>query len=116
MTVLNATAHRSLFSGGLPGRPRLVESKTTDELAADQGLLVEAALRLTPLDHGRVVAGHDGTHTRCVRWVTIIEGPVEDFVAPGELVLTIGATYDEAGFTRFAGDVAAAGAAALCVC
>lgn len=116
MNVLNAAAHHGLFSGGLHGRPRLVESKADDDVASDPGLVVEAALRLTPLDRGQVVAGHDGTRTRCVRWVAIIEGPVEDFVAPGELVLTIGAAHDEAGFIRFASDVAAAGAAALCVC
>ncbi|MEV0288873.1 PucR family transcriptional regulator ligand-binding domain-containing protein [Kribbella sp. NPDC050820] len=81
----------------------------------EPGLSVEAALRLPPLDHGRVVAGQNGTRTRHVRWVTVMEGPVEDFVAPGEFVVTIGAGCNDDAFTRFAGEIANADAAALCV-
>lgn len=83
--------------------------------ASESRLLVEAALKLPPLDQGRVVAGIEGVRTRQVRWVTIMEGPVEDFVAPDEFVVTIGAGYDEAGFIEFATEIADAGAAALCV-
>lgn len=84
-------------------------------MSSTSGVLVEAALKLPPLDRGTVVAGHQGVVARKVRWVTVMEGPVEDFVAPGEFVLTIGAGCDEEGFTRFAREIADAGAAALCV-
>ena len=84
-------------------------------MTAGSGLPVQTALRLPPLDRGRVVAGGAGVRDRHVRWVAVMEGPVEDFVAPGEFVLTIGAGYDEAGFERFATEIADARAAALCV-
>ncbi|MFD9667968.1 PucR family transcriptional regulator [Rhodococcus sp. NPDC059968] len=114
MKVLEAAAECSFFGGNWRGSA-LIESDV-DEAVTGQGLLVEAALRLPPLDQGRVVAGSDGIRTRYVGWVAVMEGPVEDFVAPGELVLTIGATYDEVGFTRFVSEIADAGASALCVC
>lgn len=93
----------------------LPSALTETTMTSDSGLPVETALRLPPLHHGRIVAGHGGVLTRHVRWVAVMEGPVEDFVAPGEFVLTIGAGYDTAGFERFAGEIAEAGAAALCV-
>lgn len=61
------------------------------------------------------MGGHGGVRKRHVRWVAVMEGPVEDFVAPGEFVLSIGAGYDEAGFEQFATEIADADAAALCV-
>jgi purine catabolism regulator len=85
-------------------------------MTSDHGLFVEDALKLPPLDRGRVVAGRDGLRQRRVRWFAVMEGPVEDFVAPGELVLTMGAGYDEADFVEFAVEIARAEAAGLCVC
>lgn len=78
-------------------------------------LSVAAALGLAPLDRGRVVAGVAGLASRAVRWVAVIEWPVEDFVAPGEFVLTTGLGCDEARFERLALEIAESGAAALCV-
>jgi purine catabolism regulator len=47
--------------------------------------------------------------------MTVIEGPVDGFVSPRDLVLTTGLGLGEAGFPQFVDDVAAAGAAALVV-
>lgn len=61
------------------------------------------------------MAGRAGLSRRSVRWVAVIEWPVEDFVAPGELVLTTGVGCDPARFEQLAREVADSGAAALCV-
>ena len=50
-----------------------------------------------------------------MRWVAVIEWPVEDFVAPGEFVLTTGMGCDAGQLERLAAEVAEAGAAALCI-
>jgi purine catabolism regulator len=52
---------------------------------------------------------------RPVRWVAVIEWPVEDFVAPGELVLTTGLGCDSRRFCQLTAEIAESGAAALCV-
>jgi purine catabolism regulator len=54
---------------------------------------------------------------RRVRSASVQEGPLEDFVRPGELVMTtgIGLEEDEAALIRFATDIAAAGAAGLAI-
>jgi purine catabolism regulator len=76
---------------------------------------VADCLRLDPLSAGTLVAGTDAQDDREVGWVSVIEWPVEDFVTPGELVLTTGIGCNAARFEQLAGEVAAAEAAALCV-
>lgn len=76
---------------------------------------VERLLRVAPLDTARIVAGRAGAAERLVRWVAVIEWPVEDFVARDEFVLTTGIGCDEDQFVQLATEVADAGAAALCV-
>jgi purine catabolism regulator len=61
------------------------------------------------------VAGRTALDERHVRWVAVIEWPVEDFVARDEFVLTTGIGCDEDRFAQLAVEVADAGAAALCV-
>lgn len=63
----------------------------------------------------RVVAGASGTESREVRWVAVSEGPVEDFVREGELILTSGMGCDDEGLAQLVREVMASGAAALCV-
>jgi purine catabolism regulator len=58
-------------------------------------LTVRECLEVPPLHEGTVVAGAAGLDGRRVRWLTVIEGPVEDFVAPGEFVLSTGLGYGE---------------------
>jgi PucR family transcriptional regulator, purine catabolism regulatory protein len=76
---------------------------------------VRHCLSVPPLTGGQVTGGRDGLDDRNVRWVAVIEWPVEDFVAPGEFVLTTGMGCDAEHLVQLAGEVADAGAAALCV-
>jgi PucR family transcriptional regulator, purine catabolism regulatory protein len=78
-------------------------------------LTVRRSLRVPPLAEATVVGGWSGLDERRVRWVAVIEWPVEDFVARDELVLTTGIGCDEERFTQLATEVADAGAAALCM-
>lgn len=63
----------------------------------------------------RLVAGADGAETREISWIAVSEGPVEDFVHDGEIILTSGMGYDAAGFARVVREVAESGAAGMCV-
>jgi purine catabolism regulator len=78
-------------------------------------LTVRRCLTVPPLAGGRVTGGREGLDTREVRWVAVIEWPVEDFVAAGEFVLTTGIGCDAAQLAQLATEVAQAGAAALCM-
>jgi purine catabolism regulator len=78
-------------------------------------LTVRRCLRIEPFADAEVVGGRSGLDERRVRWVAVIEWPVEDFVARGELVLTTGIGCDAERFAQLATEVADAGAAALCV-
>lgn len=78
-------------------------------------LTVRRCLRIEPFADAEVVGGASGLDERRVRWIAVIEWPVEDFVARGELVLTTGIGCDAARFAQLATEVADAGAAALCV-
>ena len=78
-------------------------------------LTVRRCLRVPPLSEATVVAGRSGLDERRVRWVAVIEWPVEDFVARDELVLTTGIGCEPERFTQLAAEVADAGAAALCI-
>ncbi len=85
-------------------------------MAADPSpLTVRGCLAVPPLSGGAVTGGRSGLDERQVRWVAVIEWPVEDFVAPGEFVLTTGIGCDAEQLVQLAGEVASAGAAALCV-
>lgn len=63
----------------------------------------------------RLVAGASGTESREVRWVAVSEGPVEDVVREGELILTSGMGCDDEGLAQLVREVMDSGAAALCV-
>ena len=76
---------------------------------------VAELLAVAPLDAGTVVAAADRVGSRAVTWVAVIEWPVEDFVQPGELVLTTGVGCDASMFEQLATEIAAASAAALCI-
>lgn len=84
-------------------------------LPEPSALTVRQCLRVPPLSDAVVVAGRSGLEERHVRWVAVIEWPVEDFVARDELVLTTGIGCDEEGFVQLATEVADAQASALCV-
>jgi PucR family transcriptional regulator, purine catabolism regulatory protein len=79
------------------------------------GLTVEKCLEIAPLADAAVVGGRAGLATRQVRWMTVIEGPVDDFVSPGDFVLTTGLGYGAERLHELAADVADAEAAALVV-
>ena len=61
---------------------------------------------MPPLSGGAVTGGRAGLDERQVRWVAVIEWPVEDFVAPGEFVLTTGIGCDAEQLAQLAGEVA----------
>lgn len=63
-------------------------------------LTVATALTVPPLDQGSVIAGHRGL-TREVLWVDIMHAPAEDFVRPGDFVLTTGADIRQPGVREF---------------
>lgn len=78
-------------------------------------LTIAECLNLSALKRAMVVAGGDSLDTRAVTWSTVIEWPVEKFVAQGEFVLTTGLGCDGAMLARLAREVGESGAAALCV-
>ncbi len=63
-------------------------------------LTVATALTVPPLDQGSVIAGHRGL-TREVLWVDIMHAPAEDFVRPGDFVLTTGTDVRQPGVREF---------------
>lgn len=62
-----------------------------------------------------LLAGQDHLATHEIRWVSVIEVPVEAFVRPGDLVLStaMGIGHDPDLLTQFVKDIAASDAAAL---
>ena len=83
--------------------------------AGQRQLSVADCLSLSPLSAGTIVAGGGSVRERFVDWVAVIEWPVEDFVAAGELVLSTGVGCDAEMLGRMVAEIAAAGAAAVCV-
>ena len=81
-------------------------------MSEDRSLSVAAVLTIPPLDQGSVIAGHRGL-TREVRWVDIIHAPAEDFVRPGDLVLTTGADIEQPGVREFLVSLVASPAAGV---
>ena len=69
-------------------------------MAWDSPLSMAAALTVSPLDQGSVIAGHRGL-TREVLWVDIMHAPAESFVRAGDLVLTTGADVHQPGVREF---------------
>ena len=94
---------------------QIVGSVDSRGVAEPTAMTVQRCLRAAPLDTARIVAGMPGVAARRVRWVAVIEWPVEDFVARDEFVLTTGIGCDEAQFTQLVTEVADAEAAALCL-
>lgn len=78
------------------------------------GVSVDEILSLEVMKDVKVVAGRAGLD-RSVEWVAVIEWPVEDFVRPGELVLTSGISCDDQMLAQLVQEVMAAGAAAVCI-
>jgi purine catabolism regulator len=75
---------------------------------------VQQILALSVMQKAEVVAGWAGLGLP-VRWVAVIEWPVDDFVRPGELVLTSGISCDDVMLARLVQEVMSAGAAGVCV-
>ncbi|QWF83637.1 PucR family transcriptional regulator [Amycolatopsis sp. CA-230715] len=85
-------------------------------LASNPGPVdVAACLRLSPFTSAKVLTGQDRLATP-VSWTSVIEWPVEDFVSAGDLVVTTGMGCDEHRLRRMVKEIAAAGAAAICLC
>lgn len=76
---------------------------------------VSDVLNLPLMREAQVVAGEAGLDMREVRWVAVIEGPVEDFVDPGELILSSGMGRDGEGLRELIAELVASGAAAMCI-
>ncbi|WP_243841468.1 PucR family transcriptional regulator ligand-binding domain-containing protein [Mycobacterium sp. DL592] len=88
-------------AGVLGAEPALsVDQESEAVMSGDSSLSVAAVLMVPPLDHGSVIAGRRGL-TREVRWVDIIHAPAEDFVRPGDLVLTTDADIHQPGVGDF---------------
>src|SRR5215216_5926155 len=81
--------------------------------AAASALTVRECLQIPPLVDATVVAGHAGLDVRAVRWMTVIEGPVDDFVAPGDFVLSTALDQGPSRLSELVADVADSGGAAL---
>lgn len=62
-----------------------------------------------------VLGGDEYLDEAQLRWITVIEGPVENFVRPGELVLTTCVGCDQARLTEMVAEIGASRAAAVCV-
>ena len=77
-------------------------------------VFVRDVLQLPVMSSATVVGGKRGLIGQ-VRWPAVIEWPAEDFVRPGELVLTSGIGCDPKRFTQLLRDVFTSGAAAACV-
>ena len=75
---------------------------------------VAACLGLPEFEGARLLTGQ-APATRPVGWVAIIEWPVENFVSPGDLVLTTGVGCDEARLRRMIRQISDSGAAAVCM-
>ncbi|TQK30845.1 PucR family transcriptional regulator ligand-binding domain-containing protein [Arthrobacter sp. SLBN-53] len=69
-------------------------------MSAGAPLTVAAALTIPPLDQGSVLGGHRGL-IREVLWVDIMHAPAEDFVRPGDFVLTTGTDIRQPGVRDF---------------
>lgn len=76
---------------------------------------VADVLALPLLEAGNVVAGHEAVDQRTVRWIAVIEWPVESFVSAGELVLTSGVGCEGDMFERLCREIMSSDAAALFV-
>src|SRR5215217_1213856 len=93
------------------GKPpwRVHQSGHTIGPVEASAVTVRACLGVPPLAEATVIGGDAGLDGREVRWVAVIEWPVEDFVAPGEFVLTTGIGCDDERLVRLADEVAEAG-------
>ncbi len=76
---------------------------------------VADVLALPLMAEAEVVAGHAQLADQQVRWATVIEWPVETFVASGELILTSGVGCDEPMFESLCEQTMDAGAVAIFV-
>jgi purine catabolism regulator len=76
---------------------------------------VRDCLQIAPLLGATVVAGEPGLDERRVHWMTVIEGPVEDFVAPGDVVLSTGLDQGSERLGELVAGVSEAGGAALVI-
>jgi purine catabolism regulator len=76
---------------------------------------VTELLTLPHLRHGELLAGRDAADRRPTSWISVIHWPAAAFARPGDLVLTTGVGCPEAELPSFVADIAASGAAALCV-
>jgi PucR family transcriptional regulator, purine catabolism regulatory protein len=98
------------------GASAAVATPRTGSPPADRhAVSVRHCLQAPPLDEATVVAGGAGLDARRVRWMTVIEGPVDDFVSPGDFVLSTGLDQGPEQLRELVADVADSGAAALAV-
>lgn len=75
---------------------------------------VASCLDAAVLSSATVVCGHNHLET-AVTWVSVIEWPIENFVSPGDFVLTTGMGCDAERLALFVEETARAGAAAVCL-
>lgn len=75
---------------------------------------VRDLLEMSVLADAQVVAGAGGV-SREVRWIAVSEGPVEDFVERGEVILTSGMGYDADQFGQIVRELIESGAAGICL-
>jgi PucR family transcriptional regulator, purine catabolism regulatory protein len=86
----------------------------TAEDARRAAVTVSTCLNLAELASAVVLAGEDRLDTT-VDWVAVMERPVENFVTPGDLILTTCIGCTEEMLETFVVQSAEAGAAAICV-
>jgi len=78
-------------------------------------LSVLDAISLAPLNLAHVIAGRSALAYRGVRWVQVVHWPAEEFIRPGDLVLTTAVAPSGDESRRFLESVVRSDAAALIV-
>src|SRR4051812_17351728 len=104
------------LSPAAPGGAAPSRATAARTLAGDpHAPTVRDCLGIPPLAGATVVAGEAGLDARRVRWMTVIEGPVADFVAPGDFVLSTGLDQGAERLGELVAGVNGSGGAALVI-
>ena len=80
-------------------------------------MTIEEALQLPVLSDAKVLTGSHTLANRPITWVSVIEVPVDEFIRPGEFVVSTGMNigHDPALLTKFVRDVSRASPSALAI-
>ncbi len=88
--------------------------RSIEQRSSRPGMDVSFCLQLPDLAQAYILSGEDLLGA-VVDWVAVMEWPIENFVNAGDFILTTGIGCDEAQLATLVADVAASGAAAVCL-